>query len=334
MDSSTNFHLLSAPRADYDGAWKEAFEIYLEGLTLLCFPELWASICWEAGFAFRDKELEEVMRDAKLGRQHVDKLVEVRLRGGSSQLILFHIEVASQEYVELERIMYQYHHRLEDRFDLPVLSVAVLGDDRPTWRPHVYERELLGCKLRFEFPVCKLLDFRARREELEAHPHPAAIIILAHLRALETRKDMSQRLALRRELTRLVYERGYGRKDVLEIMRLLDWLLTLPPDLTLAHRQWVIDYEKEKAMPYVTSFEVLSREEGREEGHREGREEGHLEGQQALVLYLLRKRLGNVDEAAQQGINMLSGRRLEALAESVGEFMHLSDLHAWLQLRS
>lgn len=150
------------PKADYDGAWKEALELYLQGLTELAFPQIAAHIDWEAGFDFLDKDLEEIMRDAELGRQHVDKLVRVRLREGADQLILFHIEIASQEYVELERTMYQYNHRLEDRFGLPVLSVAVLAADRATWRPHVYERDLLGCRLRFEFPFCKLLDFRPR----------------------------------------------------------------------------------------------------------------------------------------------------------------------------
>ena len=69
-------------------------------------------------------------------------------------------------------------------------------------------------------------------------------------------------------------------------------------------------------MPYVTSFEILSRQEG----------------QQELVLKLLRRRLGNIDDAAQQSIKKLSSEQLEALADSLLEFMHLSDLHAWLQL--
>ena len=335
MESSIPSTLsLEIPKADYDGAWKEALELYLQGLTLLCFPEIAACIEWEAGFVFMDKELEEIMRDAELGRQHVDKLAKVRLRNGQDQMILFHIEVASQEYVPLELTMYQYHHRLEDRYKLPVLSVAVLADESESWRPHVYQSEVLGCKVRFEFPICKLVDFRDRWAELEAHPHPAALIIMAHLRALETRKDMNLRSTLRRELTQLLYERGHGRKDVLEIMRILDWLMTLPPEMNLAHRQWVIEYEKEKAMPFVSIYEKFGREEGLLEGRKQGREEGLFESHrrlQTLVLRQLRARLGALDETMQQRVKDLSVDHLEDLAEALLGFESISDLHTWLQ---
>jgi len=33
----------------------------------------------------------------------------------------------------------------------------------------------------------------------------------------------------------------------------LDWLLTLPKEPGVAHRQWTVEYEKEKAMHYMTS---------------------------------------------------------------------------------
>ena len=310
---------LPTPVADYDGAWKEALELYLMGLMSLCFPTIAALIDWDAGFVFMDKELEAIMRDAELGRQHVDKLAKVRLRSGLDQMILFHIEVASQEYVPLELTMYQYHHRLEDRYKLPVLSVAVLGDESETWRPHVYENEVLGCRVRFEFPTCKLLDFRSRWAELEAHPHPAALIIMAHLRALETRKDMDRRFTLRRELTRLLYGKGFGRKDVLEIMRMLDWLMTLPPEMTLANHRWVVEFEKENAMPFVTSFERISREEGLQEGLRR------------QVFRQLRKQIGDLDDATLNIIKDLSAERLEDLGEALLGFKRMSDLEVWLQ---
>ena len=316
--SDTLDHSLTAPRADYDGAWKEAFELFLMGLTILCFPDIADLIDWEAGFDFMDKDLEEIMRDAELGRQHVDKLVKVHLRDGADQLILFHIEIASQEYVDLARTMYQYNHRLEDRFGLPVLSVAVLADDQAAWRPHAFERNVLGCKLRFEFPTCKLLDFRLRWAELEAHPHPAAIIIMAHLRALESRKDMHQRSTFRRELTKLAYEKGFDKKIVLEITRQLDWLLALPQELSLAHRQWVVEYEKEKAMPFVSIFESASRQEG----------------QLVMALRPLRKRFGELDEATQKRLERLPSERLEELSEALLDFTSISDLRTWLQSKA
>ncbi|MCI0740535.1 MAG: hypothetical protein L0Y72_15920 [Gemmataceae bacterium] len=49
--------------------------------------------------------------------------------------------------------------------------------------------------------------------------------------------------------------------------------MTLPKDLDEALRIEIYEYEEERKMPYITSFERLAKEEGREEG----REEGFLE---------------------------------------------------------
>jgi hypothetical protein len=53
---------------------------------------------------------------------------------------------------------------------------------------------------------------------------------------------------------------------VLELFRLIDWLLVLPEDLAVAFQRELRDYELQKAMPYVTSIERLGRQEGRQEG--------------------------------------------------------------------
>ena len=67
---------------DYDGAWKEALDLFLRPFLELCFPLVAAGIDWNAGVSFLDKELQEVVRDAELGKQRVDKLVEVRRLDG------------------------------------------------------------------------------------------------------------------------------------------------------------------------------------------------------------------------------------------------------------
>ena len=79
---------------------------------------------------------------------------------------------------------------------------------------------------------------------------------------------MQGRKLLKWELTRRLYERGYGKKDVLEIFRLIDWLMVLPESLKVAFRQQLKQYEQEKAMPHLTSIEVLALEEGRQEGRQ------------------------------------------------------------------
>lgn len=89
---------------------------------------------------------------------------------------------------------------------------------------------------------------------------------------------MRQRFKLRWTLTRRLYEAGYRRKDILELYRLIDWLLSLPPELGRKYKAQVIEYESAKHMPYVTSTERFAREEGLEEGLQRGLERGLEQG--------------------------------------------------------
>jgi hypothetical protein len=78
---------------EYDSPWKEVLEKYLRPTLEFCFPEPAAAIDWDITPEFLDKELQEIVRDAAVGEQRVDKLVRVRLLDGSEEWVLIHIEV-------------------------------------------------------------------------------------------------------------------------------------------------------------------------------------------------------------------------------------------------
>ena len=70
--------------------------------------------------------------------------------------------------------------------------------------------------------------------------------------------------------------------------------------------------------------------EGRVEGQREGKLEGQREGQLELVLRLLTRRVGTLDESLVQRVRGLSSEELEGLAEALLDFSDVSDLQDWL----
>lgn len=92
---------------------------------------------------------------------------------------------------------------------------------------------MLGTKLRFEFISVKLLDFTSRMEELEQSDNPFALIVLAHLKALLTRKDMRLRLSEKLGLMRALLVRGYNLEQANALFALLDMLVALPKHLEL-----------------------------------------------------------------------------------------------------
>jgi len=127
-------------------------------------------------------------------------------------------------------------------------------------------------------------------------------------------------------MLRNLYERGWSREEIIELHRLLDWLLVLPPKMNLEFRQRVLEYEKEKIMPYITSNEQIATEEGRQEGRQEGR----LEGRQAVILRQLRRRLGGLENATERRVCDLGAESLELLAEDLLDFTSVCDLNQWL----
>jgi hypothetical protein len=53
---------------DYDSPWKEGMELYFKELMQFFFPDIDARIAWDKGYQFLDKELQQVVRDAEIGR--------------------------------------------------------------------------------------------------------------------------------------------------------------------------------------------------------------------------------------------------------------------------
>jgi hypothetical protein len=100
--------------------------------------------------------------------------------------------------------------------------------------------------------------------------NPFAIVVMAHLKALETKKDNTLRKQWKIELTRLLYQRGYSKKWILALYSFIDWVLSLPEELEKIFLEDLKTYEREKNMPYVTSAERIGRKEGKREGKREG----------------------------------------------------------------
>ncbi len=76
-----------------------------------------------------------------------------------------------------------------------------------------------------------IVDYGANWSELENNQNPFALVVMAHLKAKETRSDDQERKAWKFSLTRRLYERGYERQDILNLYRFIDWLLVLPEGL-------------------------------------------------------------------------------------------------------
>jgi hypothetical protein len=85
-----------SPRADFDSPWKEILELFFPQFMQFFFPHAYEQINWPKGYKFLDQELQQIAREAEIGRRRVDKLAEVYLKAGQDVWVLAHIEIQGQ----------------------------------------------------------------------------------------------------------------------------------------------------------------------------------------------------------------------------------------------
>ena len=119
------------------------------------------------------------------------------------------MEVQAQDAADFAERMCVYNCRIWDRYQRPVVSLALLIDEDPRFRPDRFVRQKAGCRLEFTFPIVKLLDYKSE-QELAGDPSPFALASLVQLRKLQAGGDVTSRYGSKlafRELYREGYER-------------------------------------------------------------------------------------------------------------------------------
>lgn len=299
----------SENKADYDSPWKEALDLYFEEFIGFFFPKAYRDIDWDKGYEFMDKEFQQIVRDAEVGKRLADQLVKVWRKDGKQTLVMVHIEIQSQYESDFAERMFVYNYRIFDRYRLPVATLVVLADDRPNWRPNNYEYEIWDSEMGLKFPVVKLLDYESQWSMLESSTNPFAVMVMAHLKTQATNGNPLSRLQWKLTVAKSLYQRGYSRQDILELFRLITWMMTLPEELEQSFTVEITNYEEEKKMPYITPLERFAIERGRQQGIAEGRQEGIAEGMiekgRESVIEILETRFDSVPTSLVETINQI-----------------------------
>ncbi|MGM3307847.1 DUF4351 domain-containing protein [Anabaena sp. WFMT] len=309
-------------RADQDSPWKEILEAYFPQAMQFFFPQTAALINWERPHEFLDKEFQQIARDAEQGRRYADKLVKAWQHQGEEIWLLIHLEIQGKPEEIFPQRMFSYNLRIFDRFGKPAISLAILCDSDPKWRPNQYSYNYPDTRLNFEFGTVKLLDYQNRWAELEASDNPFATVVMAHLKTQQTSKKPQERKNWKFSLIRRLYEQGLQEKDIRNLYRFIDWVMMLPKALEAEFWQEFKQFEQERSMTYITTGERI--------GYERGMAEGKQEGEQNLVVRQLKKRFGKLPEEIRKQIQTLSLNQLEALGEALLDFTAIEDLFNWL----
>ncbi len=317
-------------RRVFDEGWKLILESHFWEFLEFYFPHILEQIEKEKGYTFLEQELKKIRIRGKGKKRRVDKLVKVYLKTQKEVWLLVHLEIQTYLDQEFAQRMYCYHYRIYDLYQKPVASLAILADMSQDFRPCSLELTALGMKfVHFEFQIAKLLDWAGKEEELKNHKNPFAIVTLASLKASEN--NFQTRYQWKALLTKMLYEKGYSEKSILELYQFLDGIMVLPEDMEIQYNEEIEAYEKEKTVPYITTAERIGIQKGRMEGRQEGRMEGKQEGMQKalvqVILDILELRFYEIPQAICQKIQNIqdidrlrSLHREAVLKQSIEEF--------------
>ncbi len=304
---------MEPPTDHYDSPWKEAIEHYFPEFMAFYFPDAYDGIDWTKEHVFLDQELRAVVQDAELGTRFVDKLVRVTELSGAESWIYIHIEVQGTRQAEFAKRMFVYNYRIFDRYEKPVASLAVLADEHKKWKPSSYGYSVLGCRQTLEFPIAKLTDYDEKLDELLASDNAFALITAAHILTRQTRKEHQDRYEAKLSLVRILYNRHWDKQRVIDLFKVIDWLMTLPVWLETEIWQEIETIEEIEKMQYITSIERI----GIAKGITQGIAKGRIEGESKLLKRLLEHRFGVLPAWATAKLSNASESALEAWGEAV-----------------
>lgn len=332
--------MTGTPAADYDSPWKDALSAYFRDFMLLLRPTLAACIDWTQPWRFLDKELQKRLRDDEAGRSYVDKLVEVVTYRHGTRRVLIHVEIQGRADARFPARMYRYNMLLKDVRGGPIVdSLAVLTGHRTSPEFMRYRDEGLVCITEFTFPVVALGQWHSRMPELAslAATNPFDVIVMAQLQALHD-TDAERRLDGKIQLMRSLARSGYPRDDIQALLRLIDWMITLPPALEARFEQAGHELEQEMNMPFVTTFERLATERALKQGREEGLEAGIRQEmarasereRQAVRKIVQRQLIQRFNSLPQWANERLADATLDDLTEWTERIVHASTLDAIL----
>lgn len=251
-------------------------EQFRPDLFAVLFPAIFVAIDWTQGYRFLDKELQRVVRAVDRGRRVVDNLVAVKQLGGDTAWVLAHIEVQSSEEAEFAARMFEDHIRLRGRYRRPIVSLAILADERATWRPTQYRDGHWGYRIQFRLPGGEARRLSRALGSAGGGPKPIRHDGDGPPDGAGDPEQSTGASASKVGADRRLYERGFQRRPVVDLLRFVDWVMALPPDLDAEYWETLEQYEEEQRTPYTMGIERRAIERGLQQGIAEGERRGVL----------------------------------------------------------
>jgi predicted transposase YdaD len=255
-----------------DILWKGILEEVFEDFLRFTFPHADQIFDMKKGFTFLDKELSEMYPepDKETSTRFVDKLVKVFMQDGKEKYLLVHVEVQGQYDPEFPKRMFRYFYRIFDRYDLPVVPVAIFTGKDGKRMPDRYELIHEGLELTYKFNTLYITDYKD--DELMGSNNPFALVLLAAKNSTFTGKDSDQKLLEHKRLVlNLLYEKRISKHKIKVILSFLNNYVLFAKKETNRIFEKELDHitGKKNTMGILEQLAEIRAKEGEEKGRRE-----------------------------------------------------------------
>jgi hypothetical protein len=248
--------------SEKDHIWKRIISTFFNKFTEFFLPDLDKDIDFTHKPKFLDNQLLKITQKSGGKDRESDKLVEVKLKDGSNRFILIHVEVQDSRKLDFSFRMFQYHYRIFDKFNKEITALAIYTDSNSKFKPNSYSKELYGTKITYEFNTYKVLEQKDKKEILKNSDNPFSLVILASLYYLESKDNDNKRYNFKLELTKLLLEKGYVRKDIYELFEFIDILLKFNDDiLEEKYIEEINKMPKTKEKKIISPFQRITRKQ-------------------------------------------------------------------------
>lgn len=299
---------------DHDRLFKQLLTTFFIDFVDLFLPEVRGYLSSDK-IEFLDKE---VFTDLTGGDRHeVDIIAKAKFKDQEA-FFLIHVEDQAKAEGRFPRRMFHYFARLDERFDLPIYPVAVFSYDSPL-RPE--EGQYLVA-----FPDRKVLDFnfrviqlnRLNWQDFAEKENPVASALMSKMR-IRAEDRARAKLACMRMMLKLPLDPA--QKAL--ISEFVNQYLRLNETQRRDYEREAIELkpaEKEQVMAIMNEWTEEAIEKG-------------LMRERALVVRMLKRKLGQLPLDIENQVMSLPAEPVEDLGEALLSMSSIADLQAWFSQR-
>jgi Domain of unknown function (DUF4351) len=269
----------------------------------------------------------EVFADLLEGQAlETDVIVKAKFQGQDSFFII-HVEHQANYYQGFDRRLFNYFTLLHRDYGLPVYPIVIFSHRSPQEDgDRTYEVTFADWQvLRFNYRVIRLNHLPWR--DYINQENPVASAFMAKMKVPRRERPLAK-LACLQSLAR----QRLNPAQMLLLSGFIDTYLRLEPqEETILQEELdkIGAREKESVMNIVTSWMEQGMEQGRAQGMAEEQEQSRAR-EAAMLVRLLRRKIGTVSATAEPAIGQLSLAQLEQLSDALFDFASEEDLLTWL----